>query len=109
MPTHKWSDLRQEAADRDPDFEEKVAAERDAILAEIGLHELRRRRALSQAALAAELGITQSAVSQLERSNDPRLSTISDYIEGLGGTLRLEAVFEDGTTYTLALGESVDA
>ena len=49
---------------------ERLAALRDETLKEIGLDELRRAVDRSQADIAAELSISQSAVSQIERSGD---------------------------------------
>jgi transcriptional regulator with XRE-family HTH domain len=73
------------------------------------LYELRRALDRSQTDLAASLGISQSAVSQLERGGDLRISTLRNYIEGLGGHLQLVAVFEDGekeTTVPIGLGST---
>ena len=48
----------------------------------------------SQTELAAELGISQSAISQLERAGDVKLSTLRNYLEHLGARLELLAIFE---------------
>jgi predicted XRE-type DNA-binding protein len=48
------------------------------------LAELRRSSGLTQAQLAERLGMTQSKVSQLERQDDARLSSIVDYLAALG-------------------------
>lgn len=80
--------------------EDRLAALREETLAEIGLYELRRLLDQSQTDVAAELGISQSAVSQLERNNDLLLSTLKTYIEGLGARLQLLAVFDDGQQET---------
>ncbi len=78
-----------------PGATERLKALREGTLVEIGLYELRRALELSQTDLAGELGISQSAVSQLERSQDMRLSTLRQYLEQLGARLQLVAVFED--------------
>jgi hypothetical protein len=39
--------------------------------------------------------MTQENVSRIERAEDTQLSTIRRYIEALGGSLELHAVFED--------------
>jgi DNA-binding XRE family transcriptional regulator len=73
----------------------KVAQE--GTLAEIDLFELRKALDLSQTDVAEELGISQSAVSQLERAGDLKLSTLRRYLARLGAQLHLVAVFdEDG-------------
>ena len=65
-------------------------------LAEIGLHELRRSLERSQTGLAAELGISQPAVSQLERGDDVKVSTPRGYLDSLGARLQILAIFDDG-------------
>ena len=73
----------------------RIAALREATLAEIGLYELRRAQDVSQTELAARLQITQAAISKFENADDVRLSTLRQYIEALGGHLELSARFED--------------
>ncbi len=83
-----------------PGASERLAALREATVAEIGLHELRRALNRSQAELAVSLGNSQPAVSQLERGEDIRLSSLRRYLEGLGARLRIVALFDDGETET---------
>ncbi len=78
----------------------RLEALRRETLSEIGLYELRRALNRSQSDLAASLGISQSAVSQLERGGDLRVSTLRNYIEGLGANLQIVAVFDDGDDET---------
>jgi DNA-binding Xre family transcriptional regulator len=73
------------------------------------LASLRRSRGLSQAALAQRLGITQSDVSKLERRSDIRLSTLRSAVEALGGTLKIQAQFPDGTEADLTIGSAPEA
>lgn len=75
---------------------ERLNALREETLMEIGLYELRRALQVSQEDLAAELEISQSAISQLERSGDLKLSTLRKYLEKLGARLELVAVFDTG-------------
>lgn len=94
MPSTKsYRQLHEKVAAR-PGAGQRLAALRDETLAEIGLHELRRAIGRSQTDLAAELEITQSAVSQLERGDDLKLSTLRSYVQGLGAQLRVVAVFD---------------
>ncbi|CAN5912092.1 hypothetical protein BH23ACT10_BH23ACT10_08790 [soil metagenome] len=96
MPSTKsYHGLRDRIVARDG-AEERLAALRDETLTEIGLYELRRALDRSQTDVAAALGISQSAVSQLERGDDLKLSTLRSYIQGLGAKLQLVAVFDDG-------------
>ena len=72
---------------------EKRAAE--LIAEEMTLRELRKARQLTQASVAAELGITQDGVSRLEQRSDLLLSTLRRAIEAMGGSLSLVARFPD--------------
>lgn len=78
-----------------PGAAERLATLRDETVAEIGLYELRKALERSQTELAAELNISQSAVSQLERADDLKLSTLRNYLAHLGARLQLVAVFEE--------------
>ena len=100
MPSTKdYRDLRDQIMAR-PGAAERLAALREDTLAEIALYELRRALDRSQADLAASLSISQSAVSQLERGEDIKLSTLRSYVQGLGAHLRVVAVFGDGSNET---------
>lgn len=55
------------------------------------LAEIRRMQEITQADLAAMLGMTQSAVAQLEARGDTRISTLRTAIEKMGGSLRIVA------------------
>lgn len=95
MPSAKnYGELHEQVASR-PGAADRLAALRRETLAEIGLYELRRTLDRSQTDLAAELGISQSAISQLERGVDLKLSTLRNYLAHLGARLELLAVFED--------------
>lgn len=96
MPSTKpFGRLRDEVEAR-PGAAERLAALREQTLAEIGLDALRRSTGATQADVAATLGVTQSAISQLEHSEDLRISTLRQYLRGLDAHLRLIAVFGDG-------------
>lgn len=95
MPSSKnYLELHEQVASR-PGAAEQLAALRNETLAEIGLYELRRTLGRSQTDLAADLGVSQSAISQLERAEDLKLSTLRNYLARLGARLELLAVFED--------------
>jgi len=70
------------------------------------LGELRRKLDLTQAVVADRLDVTQENVSQIERGEaDVRLSTLSRYVEALGGQLEVRATFPDETV-ALTLGQA---
>ena len=68
----------------------------DQDLKEMPLHELRAALRLTQQQLAKTLDMTQAAVSQLEKRTDIYLSTLENFVEAMGGTLEMYAVFPDG-------------
>ena len=91
---HKWSTL-QDQVRADP----VRAAEMDRIKIAMDdamrLGQLREARKMTQAQVAEALGSSQANVSKLERRDDVYLSTLSGYVEALGGRLELRAVFPD--------------
>ena len=100
MPSTKsYRKLHDEVMSR-PGAAERLAELREATVAEIGLYELRRALHQSQTELATTLGLSQSAISQLERGDDVKVSTLRNYVHGLGAKLRLVAVFEEGDNET---------
>ncbi|RYC29538.1 helix-turn-helix domain-containing protein [Lichenibacterium minor] len=66
---------------------------RELILKEKVLRRLRTDQGLSQKAVAETMGIGQDCVSRLERRGDCLVSTMRDYVEAVGGHLRLVADF----------------
>ncbi|MDA1001408.1 MAG: XRE family transcriptional regulator [bacterium] len=72
---------------------EKRAAE--LIAEEMSLRDLRKAHQLTQKRLAKSLGITQDGVSRLEKRSDLLISTLQNYVHGMGGTLHLVAEFPD--------------
>ncbi len=79
---------------------EEMAAE--LIAEEMTLRELRKARALTQASVARELGISQDAISRLEQRSDFLLSTLRRTVEAMGGSLSLIARFPDRPPVELA-------
>ena len=104
MPsTRNFRELHQQVMAR-PGAAERLAELRKETLAEIGLYEMRRHLDWSQTGLAAELGISQAAVSQLENAEDLSLSRLRKYLEPLGARLRILAVFDsDEGEYTIPI------
>ena len=100
MPnTTPYRELHDRVAER-PGAAERLASLRLETLAEIGLHELRRSFERSQTDLAAEMGISRPAVSQLERGEDLKVSSLRSYLDSLGARLRILAIFDDGESET---------
>lgn len=92
--TKSYQHLHEQVVAR-PGAVDRLAALREDTLDEIGLFELRRALGMSQTDVADGLATSQAAVSQLERSQDLKLSTLRRYLAHLGAQLRLVAVFEE--------------
>lgn len=72
----------------------EIAARADALIEqEFTLRSLRQAHDLTQERMAELLGVKQENVSRLERRTDLLLSTLSSYVEAMGGTLKLVANF----------------
>jgi DNA-binding XRE family transcriptional regulator len=67
----------------------------DEIRQEINLREMRRLRKITQARLSKKLKIGQEGVSRIEKRTDLYLSTLRNYVEGVGGKLSLVVEFPD--------------
>jgi DNA-binding XRE family transcriptional regulator len=95
MKTTPWKEIRKRAVK--PEDEPHIAQIREAMRAELRLAELRKHRKASQTTVAKRLAVSQSNISQLERGDDLKLSTLESYINALGGKLEVRAVFDDET------------
>ena len=60
------------------------------------LHQLRNARQMTQTRLAEVLEMDQGNISKLEKRTDMYLSTLRSYVEAMGGSLEIRAVFPDG-------------
>jgi transcriptional regulator with XRE-family HTH domain len=72
----------------------KVEARR-LIAEELSLAGIREARRQSQVELANKLGVQQPAVSKIESQTDLYLSTLPEYIDAMGGKLKIIALFPD--------------
>lgn len=79
----------------EPGAREEIEARTEGIRAAMKLSELRRRRDMTQVALAEVLKTTQANVSRIERSGNPYLETLDDFVGALGGRLEVNVVFDD--------------
>jgi transcriptional regulator with XRE-family HTH domain len=94
----KFSELRAGMSPESRAGSELLAAE---MLAVMDLAELRKARNISQGELAERLDKGQPAVAKVESREDPRVSTVREYIEALGGRLDLVAHMPDDETILL--------
>jgi len=82
----------------------------EEIRQEINLREMRRLRKVTQARLSKKLKIGQEGVSRIERRADLYLSTLRNYVEGVGGKLSLVVEFPDRAPVILSgFGEGSEA
>jgi predicted XRE-type DNA-binding protein len=78
-----------------PEGRQRVDDYRHLMDAVVTLYRLREERGLTQVEVADVLDVTQGNVSRLEHASDLYLSSLSRYVEALGGRLELTAVFPD--------------
>jgi transcriptional regulator with XRE-family HTH domain len=80
---------------KEPGAHEEIEAGKAGLRAGIKLGELRQRRELTQVGLAEQMDTSQANVSRMERSKNPYLETLADFVGALGGRLEINAVFDD--------------
>ncbi len=68
------------------------------------LRDLREKACVSQQELAKRIGSTQASISRLEGRADSLISTLREYLRGLGGSLVLSVSFQDGTEWKIDQG-----
>jgi predicted XRE-type DNA-binding protein len=93
-----WDDIRAELAQLGTEEQlERAKHELRAYLRAYKLAEARQRRHLSQAQVAAAMGVTQGRISQIEHGElgDAEVDTLDRYAAALGGQLRLLLDFGD--------------
>jgi hypothetical protein len=79
------------------------ARAKEIIEEEMTLRDLRAVQHLTQARVAELLGVEQDSVSRMERRADMLLSTMTSYVEAMGGRLRLIAEFPNRRPYAVKL------
>ena len=95
--------LREELESLPDSRRKRIEAAAAALIAEeMTLRDLRKARNQTQARVAKRLGINQENVSRLEQRSDLLISTLSGYVEAMGGKLNLVAEFPDRPPITLA-------
>jgi DNA-binding XRE family transcriptional regulator len=73
---------------------------------EVTLRELRAEKNLAQTKLAELLGVSQPAVSRLERKvSRMMVTTLQSVVQAMGGKLVIEAHFPDGNVRQIAIDE----
>ena len=89
----KFSEIRSKITSRP-----RAASEREyrRLADAMPLQKLRHARNFTQQGLAKVLKVTQSEVSKIENRADVYVSTLSNYVEAMGGQLEIRAIFPEG-------------
>ncbi|MGA7521026.1 MAG: XRE family transcriptional regulator [Acidobacteriaceae bacterium] len=87
-----WREVRRTLP---PEREERIAAGVQKELARLPLAQVRKARAMTQMRLGEILQVNQAAVSKMEQRADMYISTLRSYIEAMGGSLEIHAVFPE--------------
>ena len=90
---HKWRDIRRTLS---PEQEEETRQYVKSVVEAVTLNQLRQARMLTQTSLASILGVNQGSVSKMEKRTDMYVSTLRSFIQAMGGTLQIKAVFPEG-------------
>jgi len=81
----------------------------ELVAEEATLKDLRKAYGLTQSKMAKKLEVGQDTVSRVERRADMLLSTLSGYVEAMGGRLELIAEFPDRPPVRLRMSELISA
>lgn len=103
-----FANLKREI-ESNPERRAGLEREREYVQAVLRLTALREARGATQQQIADAWGVSQSNVSQIERSPDIFLSTLDRYIAALGGNMEIRAVFRDEVISLMGDGHPVDA
>src|ERR1035441_5516610 len=98
MKAVRWEDTRREIRELEPgwDTPDRVA-ERERSRAEMRAGQRGKNAGLTQAQVAAMMGVTQARVSQIEHGKITEVDAIRGYVEALGGTVDVIARVGDWT------------
>jgi len=105
MKAVRWEDTKRRIREINPDWDspDRVAARersREELRAEqrgYQLAQLRKSAGLTQAQVAAVMGVSQARVSQIEHGKITEMDAVRAYIEALGGTVDVIAHVGDWT------------
>ena len=93
----KARDFKQIQARMSPERQAANAAAAERMLQEMPLEGLRAARHLTQESMADLLGVKQASISKMERRTDMYITTLTKFIEAMGGTLEIRACFPEGS------------
>jgi len=89
--------LKELMAKQSPESQARIAEKVETLRQAVTLSMLREELNLSQAELAAAMGVKQPTVAKMEQAeNDPRLSTLRRYVTALGGEISIDVTLPTG-------------
>jgi DNA-binding XRE family transcriptional regulator len=89
--------LKELMAKQSPESQARITKKVEVMRQVIALNMLRKELNLSQAEVAAAMGVKQPTIAKMEQAdNDPRLSTLKRYVTALGGELSMEVKLPTG-------------
>lgn len=89
--------LKELMAKQSPESQKRIAEKVEEMRQTIPLNRLREELNMSQAELAAAMGVKQPTVAKMEQAdNDPRLSTLKRYVTALGGEISIDVTLPTG-------------
>lgn len=98
----KWSDVRAKGREADPRTAEEQAAgkaqaqeRREAYVRGHQLAEMRNAAGMTQADLAAALGVSQARISKIEHGETSGIDVVRAYVAALGGSIDVVARLGD--------------
>ena len=92
MKVHRFGTLKHKMS---RERQDKIRRDAEEELLQLDLRGLRELLGKTQQEIAALLERSQGQVSETERRQDVRLSTLRSYVEALGGELEVVATFGD--------------
>jgi predicted transcriptional regulator len=94
---------------RTPEQQERVVAYERSIRAALALRDMRTRCGITQGELAKRMAVSQEFVSKLERGADPRLSSVTRYVQAMGGEVKVVVALPNLEPVDLAVPPRHDA
>lgn len=79
-----------------PEERNEIRLKSEEKVASVRLQQIRKSLHKTQKELAQAMGLSQSALSELERTPNITISVMQQYIEALGGKLIIKAIFQEG-------------
>ncbi|MBC8948497.1 MULTISPECIES: helix-turn-helix domain-containing protein [Xenorhabdus] len=91
------SNYRKLLAQESPEMQARVEKRVEQVSIKLALSQLRDELDMSQAELAAAMGVQQPSIARMENiDHDPRLSTLKRYVAALGGELSIDVTLPTG-------------